>query len=108
MSLRGARQCEAVLALRPYGKSLSTELWILLASSPVTFRLRFRLKLRLGLRLRLRLGLRIAKSGIVPNACSIVTDATDAQHHPRFALWVTTPSQIRVMGNNTIPDSRYG
>ena len=31
MSLRGARQCEAVLALRLSGKSLSTELWILLA-----------------------------------------------------------------------------
>ena len=30
MSLRGARQCEAVLTFRPAGKSLSTELWILL------------------------------------------------------------------------------
>ena len=28
MTLRGARQGEAVLALRPSGKSLSTELWL--------------------------------------------------------------------------------
>ena len=38
MSLRGAWQCEAVLALRPSGKSKSTELWILLASWRVTLR----------------------------------------------------------------------
>ena len=42
MSSRGAWQCEAVLALRPSGKSLSTELW--------------RLRLRLTLRLRLGVG----------------------------------------------------
>ena len=38
MSSRGAMQCEAVLALRPSGKSLSTELLILLASWHVTLR----------------------------------------------------------------------
>ena len=38
MSLRGAWKCEAVLALRPSGKSLSPELWILLASWHVTLR----------------------------------------------------------------------
>ena len=38
MSLRGARHCEAVLALRSCGKSLSTELWILLASWRVTLK----------------------------------------------------------------------
>ena len=32
LSLRGAWQCEAVLALRPSGKSICTELWMLLAS----------------------------------------------------------------------------
>ena len=32
MRLRSVRQCEAVLALSPSGKSLSTELWVLLAS----------------------------------------------------------------------------
>ena len=44
MSFRGKIQCEAVLALmiRPSGKSLSTELWVLL---------RLRLRLRLGFRL---------------------------------------------------------
>ena len=74
-SLRGARQSEAVLALRPSGKSLSTELWILLAS---WLRLRLRLgggrisfssHTRLGLGLvRLRLvgrGLRLGGGGSV-------------------------------------------
>ena len=54
MSLRGAWQCEAALALRPSGKFLSTEVWI---------RLRLRLEgggvsLGLGLGLGLALGWR--------------------------------------------------
>ena len=53
MSLRGANHCETVLALRRSGKSLSTELCILLASWHVTLR-----RLRLGLDLRLRLKLK--------------------------------------------------
>ena len=48
MSLRGARQCEAVLALRPSGKSLSSELWILLASLQPGVWLRLRLRLDAG------------------------------------------------------------
>ena len=89
MRLRGAWQCEAVVALRPSGKSLSAEIWLLLASWHVALRkfvastmktcllttcaLRLRLRLRLwlivavlriglgGLRIRLmlRVGLRI-------------------------------------------------
>ena len=36
--LKGCKQCEAVSAVRPSSKSLSTELWILLASWHVTLR----------------------------------------------------------------------
>ena len=38
ISLKGAQQSEAVLALRASGRSLSTELWILLASWHVTLK----------------------------------------------------------------------
>ena len=43
ISLRGARQCEAVLALGPSGKTLTTDIWILLASWHVALRLRLKL-----------------------------------------------------------------
>ena len=52
MSLRGAWQCEAALALRPSAKSLSNELRILLVSWHVILR-KFRLRLRFRLSLRL-------------------------------------------------------
>ena len=48
--LRGAYQCEAVLALTPVGKSLSTELWILLRrGSGLRLRIRLRPRVRVHL-----------------------------------------------------------
>ena len=38
MSLQGARHCEAVVAFRSSGKSLSSELWFLLSSWHVPLR----------------------------------------------------------------------
>ena len=67
MSLRGAWQCEAVLALRSSGKSLSTELW---------------------LRLRLRLGGRVG--GSVPLA------TPDSVHSTFFELQLLLKLRIRL------------
>ena len=93
MSLRGgAWQCEAVLALRPSGKSLSTELWILLASWRVTLRKFVASTMRTCLLTARALALALVSSGVLlvcvglPPSLQLTTIPVSSRPWPRLRL----------------------
>ena len=92
MRLRGARHCEAVLVVRPSGKSLSTELRILLASWHVALRKCVASTMRTWLltmcALRLRLGGGGGRGG------SVLVATPDSVHS--FSTWLRLRFRLRL------------